>query len=301
MAHLNFHHLHYFWAVAKDGSLTKAAKRLHVSQSAISTQIRLLEEQLGHSLFVRTARSMQLTETGRVALGYADSIFSAGDELMAVITQKREAGKQTLRVGSVATLSRNFQENFFRPLLARDDVELSMQSGSMRDLLARLRVHTLDIILSNQQVTPTLDDPWRCQRIARQQVSLVGRPMPRGKSFRFPQDLSGAKLLLPGRESDVRSGFDTACGRMGIRYRLLAEVDDMALLRLLTRDTNAVALIPRVVVQDELASGALVEHCQVPDLFESFYAITVRRRFAPPLLRTLLAQPEAVVLKAPKR
>ena len=301
MAHLNFHHLHYFWAVAKDGSLTKAAKRLHVSQSAISTQIRLLEEQLGHTLFVRTARSMQLTETGRVALGYADSIFSAGDELMAVITQKREAGKQTLRIGSVATLSRNFQENFFRPLLARDDVELSMQSGSMRDLLARLRVHTLDIILSNQQVMPTLDDPWRCQRIARQQVSLVGRPMPRGKSFRFPQDLAGAKLLLPGRDSDVRTGFDTACGRMGIRYRLLAEVDDMALLRLLTRDTNAVALIPRVVVQDELASGALVEHCQVPDLYESFYAITVRRRFAPPLLRTLLAQPEAVVLKAPKR
>lgn len=301
MAHLNFHHLHYFWAVAKDGSLTKAAKRLHVSQSAISTQIRLLEEQLGHTLFVRTARSMQLTETGRVALGYADSIFSAGDELMAVITQKREAGKQTLRVGSVATLSRNFQENFFRPLLARDDVELSMQSGSMRDLLARLRVHTLDIILSNQQVTPTLDDPWRCQRIARQQVSLVGRPMPRGKSFRFPQDLAGAKLLLPGRDSDVRTGFDTACSRMGIRYRMLAEVDDMALLRLLTRDTNAVALIPRVVVQDELASGALVELCQVPDLFESFYAITVRRRFAPPLLRTLLAQPEAVVLKPPRR
>ena len=75
----------------------------------------------------------------------------------------------------------------------------------------------------------------------------------------------------------------------------------MALLRLLTRDTNAIALIPRVVVQDELASGALVERCQVPDLFESFYAITVRRRFAPPLLKTLLAQPEAVVLKAPRR
>ena len=220
---------------------------------------------------------------------------------MAVIKQKREASRQTLAVGSVATLSRNFQENFFRPLLARDDVELSLQSGSMRDLLARLRVHTLDIILSNQRVLSTTDDPWRCQRIARQQVSLVGRPLPRGQRFRFPEDLDGATLLLPGRDSDVRSGFDVICGQMGIRYRLLAEVDDMALLRLLTRDTNAIALIPRVVVQDELASGALVERCQVPDLFESFYAITVRRRFAPPLLKTLLAQPEAVVLKAPRR
>lgn len=301
MPHLNYHHLHYFWAVAKEGSLTKAARRLHVSQSAISTQIRLLEQQLGSSLFARSARSMQLTETGRMALGYADSIFTAGDELLAVVSQRREPGRQTLRVGSIATLSRNFQENFFRPLLLRDDVELSLHSGSMRDLLTRLRVHTLDLILSNQRVTATSDDPWRCQRIARQQVSLVGRRLPRGKTFRFPEDLSDATLLLPGRDSDIRSGFDISCAQLGVRYRLRAEVDDMALLRLMARDTNAIALIPRVVVQDELASGALVEHCQVPDLFESFYAITVRRRFAPPLLKTLLEQSQEAVLEPPKR
>ena len=103
-------------------------------------------------------------------------------------------------------------------------------------------------------------------------------------------------LLLPGRDSDIRTGFDLMCERLGIRYRLRAEVDDMALLRLLARDTDSVALLPTVVVQDELRSGRLVEYGVVPNLYENFYAISIQRHFGPPLLRTLLEQSEAVVL-----
>jgi LysR family transcriptional activator of nhaA len=103
-------------------------------------------------------------------------------------------------------------------------------------------------------------------------------------------------LLLPGRDSDIRAGFDLMCEQLGIRYRLRAEVDDMALLRLLARDSDSVALLPSVVVQDELRSGRLVEYGVVPNLYENFYAISAQRRFAPPLLKTLLAQPEGVAL-----
>jgi LysR family transcriptional activator of nhaA len=298
MPPLNFHHLHYFWAVAKEGSLTRAAARLHVSPSALSTQIRQLEGQIGRSLFARTARSMQLTEAGRLALAYADTIFAAGSELMAVLRDEGRPQRQVLRIGAVATLSRNFQENFFRPLLAREDVELVLQSGSLQELLVRLRVHSLDLILSNQRVQATAEDPWRCKRIARQPVSLVGQPRGRRRGFRFPDELAEAPLLLPSRDSDVRAGFDLMCAELGIRYRARAEVDDMALLRLLARDSDGVALVPSVVVQDELGSGQLAEYCVVPDLFENFYAITVQRRFAPPLLKTLLARPEAEVLRA---
>lgn len=296
MPPLNLHHLHYFWAVAKAGNLTRAAAQLHVSQSALSTQIRQLERQVGQSLFVRTARSMQLTEAGRIALAYAETIFAAGSELMAVLRDGRMADRKVLRVGAVATLSRNFLDNFFRPLLARDDVELVLQSGSLEEMLGRLRVHTLDLILSNRRVVPTADDAWRCRRIARQPVSLVGKPRPKGRRFRFPDDLAEAQLLLPGRDNDMRAGFDVMCAQRGIRYRLRAEVDDMALLRLLARDSDSIALVPTVVVQDELRDGVLVELCVVPDLFETFYAITVQRRFAPPLLKTLLQRPEADVL-----
>lgn len=299
MARLNYHHLHYFWAVAREGNLTRAAARLHVSQSALSTQIRQLEEQLGQPLFERRGRALSLTEAGRLALGYADSIFASGSELMALLREGARVERQALRMGAVATLSRNFQENFLRPLLAREDVELSLQSGGLNELLPRLRVHTLDLILSNQRVVATADDPWRCRKIARQPVSVVGRPRRKGKPFRFPDDLALEPLLLPGRDHDIRAGFDLQCEQWGIRYRLRAEVDDMALLRLLARDSDSIALLPTVVVQDELRSGVLVEHGVVPDLHETFYAITLQRQFEPPLLRELLKRSEADVLGVP--
>ena len=296
MARLNFHHLHYFWAVAKEGNLTRAAAQLHVSQSALSNQIKQLEEQLGQALFARVGRGLKLTEAGQLALGYAEAIFSSGTELVALLREGRREERQVLRIGAVATLSRNFQENFLRPLLERADVELVLQSGNLADLLARLRVHTLDLILSNHRVHARSEDPWRCRRIARQPVSLVGKPRPKRKAFRFPDELANVPLLLPGRDHEIRAGFDLMCERLGIRYRLRAEVDDMALLRLLARDSDSVALLPTVVVQDELRSGRLVEYGVVPDLHENFYAISVQRRFEPPLLKALLKQSEADVL-----
>ena len=264
----------------------------------MSAQIRQLEDQLGQLLFARVGRGLRLTEAGQLALGYAESIFASGTELMALLREGRREERQVLRIGAVATLSRNFQENFLRPLLERADVELVLQSGNLVDLLARLRVHTLDLILSNRRVHASADDPWRCRRVARQPVSLVGKPRPLGKTFRFPEELAEVPLLLPGRDSDIRAGFDLMCEQLGIRYRLRAEVDDMALLRLLARDSDSVALLPTVVVQDELRSGRLVEYRVVPGLEESFYAISVQRRFEPPLLKTLLRQSEAEVLGA---
>lgn len=299
MARLNHHHLHGFWAVAKEGHLTRAAQRLHVSPSALSTQIRQLEVSLGQPLFERQARALQLTEAGRVALGYAETIFAAGTELVSVLREGQRAQRQVLRIGAVATLSRNFQSSFVAPLLAREDVELVLQSADLGDLLTRLRVHALDLVLSNQRVQGGADEPWRCRRIAHQAVSLVGRPRGRRRAFRFPDDLAEVPLLLPGRHAEIRAGFDLLCEQLGIRYRLKAEVDDMALLRLLARDADAVALVPSVGVRDELRSGVLVELAVVPDLFQNFYAITVPRHYAPPLLKTLLAQGESAMLGGP--
>jgi LysR family transcriptional activator of nhaA len=296
---LNYHHLHYFWCVAREGNLTRAAQRLHVSQSALSTQIKHLEQQLNQTLFARVGRSLKLTEAGQVAFEYAESIFASGNELFALLREGKRSERHVLRIGAVATLSRNFQENFLRPLLSRPDVELQLRSGTLDELLKGLHAHSLDLVLSNRQVHADAEHAWRCRRVARQAVSLVGHARGRTKPFRFPNDLAEVPLLLPGRDNDVRAGFDLLCERHGMRYQVLAEVDDMALLRLLARDSNAVALLPAVVVQDELGSGRLAEYCVVPDLFESFYAITVRRRFEPPLLKDLLERDEADVLGPP--
>lgn len=300
MSPLNFHHLRYFWAVAKEGNLTRAAGQLHVSQSALSAQIKQLEAQLGQPLFHRTGRALTLTEAGQLAFNYAETIFATGNELVAVLREGRREERQVLRIGAVATVSRNFLENFIRPVLDRPDVELVLISGSLVELLAQLRVHSIDLILANQRVHASSTEPWRCRRVARQPVSLVGRPRSSSTSrFRFPEDLAHVPLLLPGRDNDIRAGFDLRCEQLGIRYQVRAEVDDMALLRLLARDSDSIALLPSVVVQDELRTGRLVEHAVVPDLYENFYAVNMARRYEPPLIEALLGRSEAQILQPP--
>ena len=295
---LNYHHLQYFRAVAHEGNLTRAAQHLRVAQSALSTQIRQLEAQLGQALFARQGRTLVLTEAGRIALAYADTIVGAGNELVATLREGRRRERQVLRVGAVATLSRNFQRGFLAPLVGQPDVELVLQSGSLGELLARLGAHTLDLVLSNRRVQEDTGAAWRCRRIARQQVSLVGPPR-RGAPFRFPEDLAVVPLALPSRDSEIRGGFDVLCEQYGLRVSVAAEVDDMAMLRLIARDSQAAALVPAVVVLDELRAGVLEEYALVPGLYEEFYAITVRRQYQHPLVPPLLEQAATTVLAAP--
>ncbi|KPK56835.1 MAG: LysR substrate-binding domain-containing protein [Gammaproteobacteria bacterium] len=286
---LNFRHLQYFWVVAKEEHLTRAAEQLHVAQSAISSQIRALEQELGHELFLRQGRTLRLTEVGRIVLDYAESIFNLGAELLETVQGGDELHRPELRIGSVATLSRNFQENLLKPVMGDADLRLVLQSASLEELLERLRVHRLDLVLSNRPVTEGGQLPLRCRRIARQTVCLVGPPDSAGRSFRFPDDLAGTILLVPGRSSEIRSQFELLCEELAIEPNVAAEVDDMAMLRLLARDSGSVALVPEVVVQDELEAGILRKYCEVPDLYEHFYAITARRHFQPPALKAILA------------
>ena len=285
---LNFRHLHYFWAVAKEEHLTRAAERLHVSQSAISSQIRQLEEELGHELFVRDGRKLRLTEVGSLVLGYAEGIFNLGAELLETVRGGDGQEMAELRVGAVATLSRNFQQNLLRPVIGDEDLHLVIESASLEELIGRLRVHKLDLILSNRPVTSDDQLPLACRRIARQTVCLVGPPRPERRRFRFPEDLARTALLLPGHSSEIRSQFDLLCQELGLAPKISAEVDDMAMLRLLARDSGSVALVPEVVVQDELEQGVLRKYCEVPDIHENFYAITARRHFRSAALKAVL-------------
>ncbi len=289
MRNLNFRHLLYFWQVAKVGHLTRAARQLRLSQSALSAQIQLLEGYLGRPLFDRTGRTLALTEFGATVLGYADAIFGLGQELLASARGGQGAPIQHLRVGAVATLSRNFLENLLRPLLGTRGIRLALQSGSLEELLAGLQVHNLDVVFSNRAVVAEAGRPWRCVRIDRQSVCLVGPPRPAAARFRLPRDLATARFVLPGPSSDIRSQFDVWCEKRKLHIDIAMEVDDMAMLRLLARDSGAITVVPEVVVQDELREGRLQRYCAVPGVFENFYAITTARRSPNALLDALLA------------
>ena len=288
MAFLNYHHLRYFRAVANEKNLTRAARILNISQSALSIQLRKLEESLGAKLFERQNKRLLLTETGHVTLGYAESIFRTGEELMDTLQNRSVGRRQVLRIGSVATMSRNFQMDILRPLVARSDVELVIRSGSLRELLQQLEAHTLDFVFSNLPVPRDARTRWHSHLLDQQPVSLVGRKSKKARRFKFPDELKETPLLLPGLESNLRAAFDLLMDQAGIRPIIAAEVDDMAMLRLLARESSALALVPRVVVKDELRNGTLVERYRFPQIKKNLYAITPDRRFPNPLVRELL-------------
>lgn len=289
MPHLNFHHLRYFWVIASEGSMSRAAERLNVSPSSLSVQLKTLEEQLGQQLFERRGKTLALTEAGRIALDYASTVFRSGHELIEALSGL-QPGRQMLRIGAAATLSRNFQISFLRRLIGRGGVELVLRSGIVADLLGQLDAHKLDLVLANHPAPPDAETAFDSTLIAEQPVSLVGRPpKPKGR-FRFPEDLAGRPLVLPGRGSGLRAGFDAVLGRAGVRPEITAEVDDMAMLRLMARESDGLTLVAPVVVVDELASGLLVEWHRLKDVREQFYAITQHRRFPNPLVTELLDQ-----------
>lgn len=286
MAPLNYNHLRYFRAVAHTGNLTRTAEQLNLSQSALSVQIKRLEEQLGHQLFERRGRALHLTEAGRLALDHADTIFATGDELLSTLRQEGQA-RRAVRVGSLATLSRNFQLSFLKPLLGRADVDLILRSGGAEDLLRGLETLNLDVVLMNQPPPRDALSSFVAHRLDEQIVSLVGTPE-RIAGETVEALLASHPVVLPTAESSIRTGFDAWMERLDLRPQIAAEVDDMAMMRLLAREGVGLAVLPPIVVQDELASGLLVEAAPLPDLAETFYAVTMERTFPNPLVRALL-------------
>ena len=287
-AMLNYHHLRYFWIVAHEGNLTRAAKKHNVAQSALSMQISALETYLGQRLFERIGRRLVLTESGHITLDFADAIFAKGDELQGTLGTLEAPKHKVLRIGALATLSRNFQIRFLGPPLAEPGIEMIIRSGRLDELLRSLETYTLDVILSN--VVPPRDETtrWVAHAIDKQPVSLIGQPHPNRNHLPLEVLLRDEKLIVPSPESSIRTGFDALVNRMGIQPQIVAEVDDMAMLRLVAREHTGLAVVPPIVVKDELDSGVLVEVAELPGLAETFFAITLTRRFPNPLLNLML-------------
>jgi LysR family transcriptional activator of nhaA len=285
---LNLHHLRLFQAVAQDGTLTGAARRLNISQSAVSTQIKTLEAALGHDLFERRGRNIHLTEAGRIALDHAEDIFRTADHLTATL---RETGttRQALRIGALATLSRNFQIGFLAPVIGRADVDLVLRSGPEADLLRGLETLELDVVLTNRVPDRDAASGYLVRRLADQPVSLVGTARRQlGPDARLADYLAANPVILPTPETALRAGFDALADQLGAAPRVAAEADDMAMLRLLARADLGLAVIPPIVVRDELETGTLVEILRIDGLHEDFFAVTTRRRFPNPILAEVL-------------
>lgn len=284
MAQLNYHHLRYFREVATEGHLGRTAERLNVSQSALSIQIRQLEDRLGQPLFDRVGRRLQLTEVGRITLDYSDRIFSTGEDLLATLNQSSTKGRP-LRVGALSTLSRNFQLQFLRRHLDAADGKVVLKSGNTETLLGDLETLVLDVVLTTE-IPVDGKTAFAAQKISEQTVGIHARPT-RLKHKTLKSLLENEPLILP-TESAIRTGFENLIAKLGVQPRIAASVDDMAMVRLLARENIGVAIAPAVVLADEIAAGSIETAPFDLKIVEPFYAVTLPRKFPHPSLHALL-------------
>lgn len=288
MAKINYHHLYYFWRVALSGSITRTAAECHVSQSALSQQIKQLENTMNVQLFERVSRQLVLTDMGRKVLNYADEIFTTGKELQSFLKKGNSVTQTHINIGVLTTLSRNFIEAFISPLLKESNVSFTLSTRGMTNLLNGLTSHEFDLVLTNRSVNQQNDDAiWQNQLVSRQSVSIIG-PAENKPNNNFPLGYNDLKWVLPTEITGIRSGFNAYCSVVGYNPEVVAEADDMAMLRLLARDSGAVTALPPVVVRDEISSGLLAEYQELPGVFENFYAITIRRTYVPDIVKRLL-------------
>lgn len=288
MARINYHHLYYFWRVATAENLTQVANDIHLSQSAISAQLKQFQHNLGTELFTRKGRKLALTVEGKKVLDYANAIFAKGEELEHMIAKGFVSTQQHISIGVLNNLSRNFVDSFITPLLDNDNITFGLHVRSMPTLLEGLANYTFDIILTNHNVEIGSYKPlWRSELLSRQAIAIVGPAKP-GRRRNFPDSYRNTTWVVPTRNSEVRSAFSALCAKHQYEPVIKAETDDMAMLRLLARDTGAHAVLPEVVVRDELAGQRLYVQQNLPGSFEHFYAVTLAKKSMPEHIQMLI-------------
>jgi LysR family transcriptional activator of nhaA len=274
---INFNHLRYFWYVAKEQHLTRAAEKLILSQSALSLQIKTLEHQIRHPLFERVGKRLELTKVGQIVFDYCNDFFSAGEELLYQLQHRIDISHPTLRLGATVNLSRNFQIDFIRKLIAGNNSSLLLVSGNLEELLNRLQRHQLDVVMSNSIAESYEKDPFVFHRVADQNVALIAHPRFLQENRSFEELLKSTPLLVPEPSGHLRRQIDSYLERHKINPNIVAQVSDATMLRLLAREGMGIALIPPIVVKDEIENGSLLMVKELAEIQEHFYAITLKQ------------------------
>lgn len=288
---LNFHHLRYFWAVAKEGNLRRAAEKLRISQPSISTQIKLLEAALGEPLFRRSGRSLVLTEFGRLIHGYADEIFSLGRELLAAGNRGPVARTPRLHLGIVDSFPKLLSLDILRPVLAREPrVQLTCYEGKLEQLIGMLATHRIDAVLADEPAptgakVKTFNQPLGCSSITFCASPALARTL-RG---RFPKNLHGAPALLPTPNTALRRDIEQWFRSTGIEPHVVGEFEDGALAKIVATEGLGFTVVPSVVSAEAVERYGFVKLGTTKECQIELFLITAERRIEHPVLVELAA------------
>lgn len=297
---LNYHHLYYFWTVARLGSVTAAAAELRVAQPTVSGQLRALERSLGERLFVRQGRGLALTETGRTTLRYAEEIFSIGRELQDTLHGRGAGRPQRFAVGITDALPRLLAYQLLTPAVAlHDRLQLVVRQDSTDRLLADLATHTVDLVLADTPVPAGSGVRAFAHPLGECGVLVCGsQPLADAHREGFPASLDGAPVLLPGAHSALRRSLDGWFEHRRLRPRVVMECDDSALLKSFGRAGTGLVMIPTVAEDEAVRQYGLCRVGAVDGVRERFYAISLERRLKHPAVRAISAGARGAVFSA---
>lgn len=283
MAWMNYHHLLYFWTVARAGTIASASKELHLSQPTISTQIKTLEDALGHKLFQRQGRRLVLTDVGRTAFRYADDIFRLGRELQEALARGPTGQQVRFAVGVADVIPKLVAERLLEPaFVAVPELQLECHEGPLPQLLARLALHELDVVLSDAPAPPDIKVRAFSHKLgesgttffAHKSLALAGR--------KFPQSLDGSPMLAPSVGTSVRTELDQWLQTRALRPRFVAEFDDSALMKVFGARGRGIFTAPTAIDDETVRQFDVQVVGHAPELTQAFYAISVERRLRHP-------------------
>jgi LysR family transcriptional activator of nhaA len=284
---INYKHLQYFHAVVREGSVTAAARRLHVAPQTVSAQVRSLERSLGRPLFERVGRRLVLTPDGEVALDYADSIFALGQELRGVMAGRVEPRRLALRLGVTDSVPKLLMASVLDPLFERhrDRLELSCSEAGAAELLGRLAAHQLDAVLAEMPVPPHLARTLRSRLLLESGLSfMASRRLKASLRAAFPGCLAELPLLNWPPDTTLGSAIDQWLADQGLQPRVFARCDDSALMKVLAQRGLGVIGVPSSVEEDVARQFHLVVLGRVPQLRQPLYLIRPAGRRSHPLL-----------------
>lgn len=284
MQWLNYHHLLYFWVVAREGGLVPAGKVLRLSHSTLSAQIHALEDQLGEKLFEKSGRKLALTELGRVALSYADEIFGLGREMVEVVKGKAPGKVLRLGVGVVDVVPKLVVRRLLEPALTLAlPVRIVCREDRYDRLLADLALHELDIVISDAPVPAGSHVRAYNHLLGETSITFFGTSsLVRAVKREFPRSLHGAPMLLPLPGSPLRRALDQWFQRQGVQPRVVAEFEDSALLKVFGGDGLGIFAAPSVVEREVSAQYGVAAIGHTNAVRERFYAISGERRLQNP-------------------
>ncbi len=287
---INYKHLHYFWAVAREGGVARASERLHLTPQTISGQLSLLEDYLGTALFTRVGRNLELTESGRLVLSYADEIFSLGGELEEVIRQLPDGRPQLFRVGVVDVVPKSIAHRILQPALQMPEpVRMICREAGLDTLLAELAVHRLDLVLADRPIPPTVSTRGFSHKLGECALSFFAtEALEKKLKGDFPRCLDGAPLLFPSSGNQLRSGIDQWLDRHRIHPRMIAEFDDSALMKAFGQEGAGIFIVPAAIEAEVERQYQVKIIGRIDEVKARFYAISIERRVLHPILSNVL-------------